>query len=518
MKSIVKYILSLFLFYSCDSLDLKPKDYYGSGNFWNTTSQLQGFINGLYYDLRSTDRSIYLLGEARGGTSVLGTSVLGTSIVNTTPIKDNNFTKDNTGVSNWNGYYARILQVNIFIDNVESGCPFLTTSERNYFLGQAYGLRAYYYFNLYKIYGGVPIVDRAEVVDGATNAQDLYKGRSTPKETLDFVKLDINKSEAHFESEVLSKNPKSLWSKAATLMLKGEIYLWSAKVSNQDQTPGGEDLQIAKNAVSQLIGKFTLLPNFKDVFDCSKKDNDEIIFALRYLEGEATNWVQDFIYPGNYFVNQVYSNKGVLMGDTLEAKNTGFYFQVFKFELFEAYDAEDMRRDATFLDFYIKDEDGNTTAKGVVLRKAMGIINSTNNRIYITDIPIYRYAEAILLMAEIENKMGNDPSPYMNEIRKRAYGDSFDSAIHGYKDQGFALNELAILKERDKEFVWEGKRWYDICRMTDASGRALVFSADVSYGTPLPVLNYETEAHKVMWPVDVTTLNNDPNLKQTPGY
>ena len=260
------------------------------------------------------------------------------------------------------------------------------------------------------------------------------------------------------------------------------------------------------------------MPCLKDVFDCSKKDNDEIIFTFRFMEGEATNWAYDFVYPGTYFVNQVYSNKGVLMGDTLEAKNTGLYFQVFKFELFEAYDAEDKRRDDTFLDFYLKDKEGNTTAKGLILRKAMGIINSSNNRIYITGIPVYRYAETLLLMAEIENKIGNDPSPYINEIRKRAYGDNYDSEIHEYKNQGFAPNELAILKERDKEFVWEGKRWYDICRMTDASGKALVFSADVSYGTSLPVLNYETEAHKVMWPVDVNTLNNDPDLKQTPGY
>lgn len=518
MKQVFKYILPLFLLCACDSLDLSPEDYYGSGNFWNNSSQVEGFMLGLHNDLRSTDRSIYLLGEARGGTSVFGTSVLGTSIVNSTPIKDNNFTKDNTGVSNWNGYYTRILQINIFIEKVEKECPFLTDIERTFFLGQAYGLRAYYYFLLYRTYGGVPIIDNAKVLNGATDAQDLYAKRSTAKETLDFIKTDINKSESNFSSTTLVNKSKSMWSKAATLMLKGEIYLWSAKVTTQDQVPSNEDIQIAKNAITSLIGNYSLQANFENVFNYSNKDNDEIIFTFRYQEGEATNWVYDFIYPSTNFVNQVYSRDGMLMGDTLETKSTGLYFHAYKYELFETYDAKDMRRDATFLDFYLKDKNGNITSKGLVLRKFMGTINSTNNRIYVSDIPIYRYAETLLLMAEIENKLGNNPASYINEIRKRAYGKNYNPDIHEYKNMGFSHNELVILKERDKEFVWEGKRWYDICRMQDADGRALVFSPDIAYGSDSPVLNYETEVHKLLWPVDVNTLNNDPLLEQTPGY
>jgi len=54
--------------------------------------------------------------------------------------------------------------------------------------------------------------------------------------------------------------------------------------------------------------------------------------------------------------------------------------------------------------------------------------------------------------------------------------------------------------------------------MKDAKdGKPLVFDAAASYkGTP--ILNYATEKYKLLWPVDVATLNADPNLKQTPGY
>ena len=80
-----------------------------------------------------------------------------------------------------------------------------------------------------------------------------------------------------------------------------------------------------------------------------------------------------------------------------------------------------------------------------------------------------------------------------------------------------ATNELAILNERDKEFVFENKRWFDIVRMQDASGKSLAFSASANYGTAVPIIN-PAEAHKLLWPVDVTVLNNDPKVKQTPGY
>ncbi|WP_085535193.1 RagB/SusD family nutrient uptake outer membrane protein [Massilibacteroides vaginae] len=518
MKQIIKYLSALFIFYACDSLDLTPEDYYGSGSFWNNSSQVEGFMLGLHNDLRSTDRSVFNLGEARGGTSVLGATALGTSIINTTPIKDNNFTKDNTGISNWNGYYSKILQVNIFIGKVENECSFLSDTEKSYFLGQAYGLRAFYYFILYRTYGGVPVIDNAAVLNGATNAQDLYTKRSTAKETLSFIKEDINKSESYFASSTLTTNPKSLWSSDATLMLKGEIYLWSAKVTTQDQIPSVDDIQIAKKAISSLINKYSLCPNFEDVFSCINKGNDEIIFTIRYLEGEATSWAWDFVYPNFNFVDQVYGRDGIIMGDTLDAKSTGYYFNAYKFELFESYDSMDMRRDATFLDFYMKDENKSITGKGLILRKFMGIINSTNNRIYVSDIPIYRYAETLLLMAEIENKLGNNPAQYINEVRKRAYGLNFNPEIHEYKDLGYSQNELAILKERDKEFVWEGKRWYDVCRMQDAEGKPLVFSTDITYGSTQPILNFDSEAHKLLWPIDVNTLNNDPLLEQTPGY
>ena len=71
MKKITSILLflSALLYVSCDALDLSPEDYYGSGNFWTKEAQVEGYMNGLHNNLRSSYTMFYVLGEARGGTS-----------------------------------------------------------------------------------------------------------------------------------------------------------------------------------------------------------------------------------------------------------------------------------------------------------------------------------------------------------------------------------------------------------------------------------------------------------------
>ena len=212
------------VFTACNRLDLLPEDYYAIGNFWNSKAQVDGFMVGLHGDMRNAYTSLFYLGEARGGTSKHGNSTVNTSLDSSSPIKDQDFTKDKTGVSNWNGYYGKLLQVNLLIQEVENGCKFLTEDERNYILGQGYGLRAFYYFMLYRTYGGVPDIKDVKVINGVTSAKELYNPRVTPAKTLSFIKEDINKSETYFGNNFSINGNRSMWSKAATLVLKAEIY------------------------------------------------------------------------------------------------------------------------------------------------------------------------------------------------------------------------------------------------------------------------------------------------------
>ncbi|MBD0285765.1 MAG: RagB/SusD family nutrient uptake outer membrane protein, partial [Flavisolibacter sp.] len=80
------------------------------------------------------------------------------------------------------------------------------------------------------------------------------------------------------------------------------------------------------------------------------------------------------------------------------------------------------------------------------------------------------------------------------------------AAVHAFPNQPIDANpKEAILQERFFEFIFEGKRWYDLRRMGDE----FVYK----YTTIQP-----NESYKLLWPVDRNTLTNNRALEQNPGY
>ncbi|WP_417187610.1 RagB/SusD family nutrient uptake outer membrane protein, partial [Bacteroides sp.] len=183
----------------------------------------------------------------------------------------------------------------------------------------------------------------------------------------------------------------------------------------------------------------------------------------------------------------------------------------YKTAFIDIYSQDDKRLDATFFQYLFE---GKT--RGACWKKLMGQ-SVSGSRFYDSDIPIFRYADVLLMLAECENGLNNpiDCAKYLNEVRQRAYGDKYED--YKYEASDFAANEWAILQERDKELVGEGSRWFDLLRLRDANGKPFVFSPKAHYGSESPILT-EAQAYMMLWPVDVQVLNGDPKLTQTPGY
>lgn len=94
---------------------------------------------------------------------------------------------------------------------------------------------------------------------------------------------------------------KTIWSKAATLMLKAEIYMWAAKVTITGHTATGTtDLKVAQAALNQIIGKFELLSDFENVFSTSNRNNKEIIFTLHLPTAKQPTGL------GNFYIRMQY--------------------------------------------------------------------------------------------------------------------------------------------------------------------------------------------------------------------
>lgn len=124
-------------------------------------------------------------------------------------------------------------------------------------------------------------------------------------------------------------------------------------------------------------------------------------------------------------------------------------------------------------------------------------------RYYTDDYPIYRYADLLLMLAEAKAIMGENPATEINLVRQRAFGANYQASVHGFPNQPIDSNiNEALLKERLYEFLVEGKRWYDLRRF------------GVEYVTKYTLAS----ASKLLWPVDLGTLTDNPALKQTPGY
>lgn len=537
LKSIIAglAVASTVLVASCDNvLDLSPIDYYGSGNFWTSESQVDGYI----YTLDSYLRNLcfthtIVFGELRGG---LYKTSSGSSDGSTHLYGDillQNFDADHTGVTSFGNYYGAIAQTNLFITRVEA-IDFLPEAKKNNYLGIAYGIRAFLFFDLYRIYGAVPLRLDVAVIDGEHDPNKLYMARNSPDEVMAQIKSDLQASLDHF-GDVTDFDPYGLgnkitWSRAATEYLAGEVYLWNAKVSVSDNNsthnaePG--DITTAKTYFENVVNNYglSLQESFSDIFDVDNKANSEVIFAIRYKEDEASHpFADDYTYMSDgrgLLISQVDIN-GNTWGDPMQLNGAGGQWYEYVNELYESFDSTDTRRDATFVPCYSREEyeKGNIVLLSTPVKKNIGYVNSGGVHVFNGDQIYFRLPGAYLALAEIANYEGNDADveKYINLVRERAYGDNFSG--HEYTAGTFAENEIAILKEKDKEFVQEGERWWDLCRMTTVKGGAvtdhLAFNSTVC---PSGAMLETSEAYKLLWPLDKTILGNDPELEQTVGY
>lgn len=514
----IALLASSITFNACDKLDLAPEDYYASESFWQTPSQVDGAMVGLHNQLRSFQFTLFTLGELRGGTLKDGTSFTGTASLNSGSIIRQDIRETSPGISSWAGFYGPIFQVNNFIYQVEKA-GYLTAADKSYYLGQAYGLRAFYYFQLYRTFGRVPLAKEPKVaISTPATAPEAYLARAaTEKETLDFIKEDVNKSVASFAGDYTNKMQKAQWNLGASQMLKADVYLWSAKVKIDGAAPATTtaDLAAARAAIEAIIPKYSLQSSFANVFNSAAtaaiKGNNEIIFAIRYGFGEAQNNFSQFIYAITDPLTGYVDDKGVAIPSTdpLKVNGGGTIIRYeYKYDLYQKYDAADTRGNVTFLNF------NKGTVHATNLRKFIGTIVD-GARTFSDDVPVYRLSEAYLMLAEIKNKQGQDPSADINTIRTRAYAGG-GGVAPVYANGSFEQNELAIFAERQKEFVAEGKIWFDLRRMQDASGNPLVFRTDLPLVGVLQ--NVTGSNHKIIWPIDIATLNSDPTLEQNPFY
>lgn len=501
MKKYISIFLILLTLTSCESvLDINAKSELTYNGFWDSEDGAQAAHIGLYGSLRSEASTLWLLGEIRsdiwGGPTFESPSNV--------DLIESNFTVSTAPFGGWAGFYANIHKLNDFIAHVPE-IEFVNESDKNHFMGEAYGLRAFYYYTLLKTWGGVPISTEPFQ---STSAEGLSKERASQQEIMTLIKADIERSLDAFGSDVSFWNGnRNYWSKAATLALKGDVYIWSGKLLDG----GDQDYTTALSALEKIpqIANVQLVANYADLWGADNENNSEFIFAIQYAENEAQNFYNSFTGRSTEIYQQ-YNQEGHTMDGFVINGASRYGPSIHTLEITD--DTLDTRRNATFIRMYSDDNNGEGYHEfnedkytASILNKFLGRTDGSE-RIFDGDLPVYRYADVLLLIAEAKNNLTQDPSTEINLIRKRAYGVNYDPNTMAYINSSPQANAEAILQERYKEFIGEGKRWWDLRR----AGESFVLD-HVDY---LDAGN----AYKIVLPITLDMIGRNPKLEQTPGY
>lgn len=524
MKKLMTYIAAGLMALTMNScLDLEPTSEITDSKYWKTEDQFNAFHTGLKAQFRNYAYDYIVWGEFRSniyaGKPFSGESATLERLYN------NNIDASNPGISDFGGVYTAINQMNLMIDKCNESSV-ISELAKNKFLGAAYGMRAYLYFQLLRSYGDVVIY--TQHTEGSTlDLNNIGKEQSPAADVMAFIKDDIKKSEDAYNGNYVFTEGRTSWSLAATKMLKGEVYLWSGK-----QMGGGTaDYQTAKQAFLDLDNAdVDLLDNYTDVFAFNKKENKEIIFAIYNGEKESALWNGSYSqvmvfnsakFGSFYFTDPDDPNFFVPIKSTDYAYHDGRPYMSINKDMFyddgdvgawRVFRNGDKRARASLRDVW-------TSAgayAGLLANKFHGTVLAGGSQTsWYDDQPIYRYADCLLGLCEAKALLGEDISEDMNWIRERAYGKAYFDAhpevqypndtdadfYNGNKFVGSDADPIeAVLKERLREFMFEGKRWYDI-RLMD---KATKYSS--------------ASATRLLWPIDENALGENSKLHQTPGY
>lgn len=494
-----------------DFTDLTPTDQNSAVTFFQTEAQLRQAVTAAYVPLRDVMTSDFLLAEMRSdNTHYERSPTRGTQFESRDNIAD--FVNDASNSYVYDVYtalYKGISRANIVIGRIASAN--IAQAARNDIEGQARFLRAWNYFKLVRYFGGVPLY-----LTEVTNADEAFLPRASADEVYNQIIADAQ--DAMNKLAAPSVFPQSgQATKGSATMLLAEVYMTQKKWAE------------AEALLQTLAGMaYQLLPDYALVFSTANKNSRESIFEVQYLMGTQGGQQSNFIYlftPRSRNLNVI---TGVTPSTGGNANNTSLGgYNTPTQDLINSYEAADKRKDASigiaegaydasgFLTISAKKSIiGYTPAAGKVGvpydKKVLNPhtdVNNTND-----NWPVYRYADALLLLAEAQNEQGKSPLTALNAVRTRA---GLTAVTAGSQ----AVLRDTIAHERRVELAFENHRWYDLVRTGKAIEVMTAFGVKqkqlYSY---LRADSYTVTQNKLIYPVPKFEIEINPQITQNPGY
>lgn len=456
---------------SCsDFLDTTPLDALSPSTTWQTEADAQKFLVGCYDGWEDGTELLYMD----------CTSDFGYNNFSWEGYKDfanGNMTEANAGANFYD--YTTIRRCNTFLQNIES-VTFSDEAVKKDMIAQVRVLRAYNYFVMNWLYGGVPLIDNYE------SAEEAKVPRDTEEEVRKFIETELDECTAD-----LNKTPSE----------RGRIARGAALALRMREALYYGDYATAKaraEAISAL-DVYELEPDYSKLFQVGGQDSKEIILAVQYIPNTKTLGVIGQMYnngdggwssivPTYNLIDTYETEKG------LTIKEDPDYDPVHPFKdrdprlaMTVCYPGADyVKADGSTSIFNTLDKTlggesninymtmaDNASKTGLTWNKYLAPITQYADIWNTNACPIvFRYAEALLTWAEAENEL-NGPSNTVYEkidsVRTRVGMPKVDRTKYNTADK---LREL-IRRERGVEFAGEGLRRADILRWKTSDGKML---------------------------------------------
>ncbi|MDO6437804.1 RagB/SusD family nutrient uptake outer membrane protein [Cyclobacterium sp. 1_MG-2023] len=565
MKNIL-ILFSLLILGGCYEMDTQPFDKVSAGSFWKTEEHALQGIMGVYADMK--DPYLFGLYNMFDNVTDIAIGYDGQGLGN---IIDGNFT-DRTSivVNRWRRGYDGIQRANTVIRNVSE--MEISEEVKSTVIGEAKFLRAYFYFYLLNLFGGVPLYD--ESVDLNKDFNQLKAPRSTEEEVRAFIIADLDDAINNLPTSYPQEHYGRATKGAATA-LRGKVYLF-----NSEWEKAIEDLEDVVYNTTNNYG-YSLHDSYPELFTPVADSSDEMIFAIQNkggvgfaygmrlafylgtrstfgscwnngmpsttladmyenLDGSPFSWEEHF--PGFDSDNSVKEsvflashNAGVFTSLPDTAKLGEIYRNrdprlmqslVVPYSWQLGWNANQPRNMQLVIATGVNENFGqirnNRGWQTYVWRKFVpeGNMNGdlTNRAHTPINFPMIRLADVILMLAEAYNETNasNKAITEINKIRERSGMPGLNSGHPSLNVSGTDEVRERIIHERAVELAGEGHRYFDLKRW----GLLAQYSDGVIEqgvtGSNLFTRGYQ-DRHQI-WPIPAQEIEINPSLSQNPGW
>lgn len=477
----------------CTDLSESPLSAITPGNFYQNEGEVIGGLAAVYAELRGTLWAYYNLSQVSTDEHIVPTR--GSDWYDNgrwLEIHRQTWAANSpSGLVDindaWNNAYSGVSRANVLLEAIED----VPLSNKETIVAEVRTLRAFYYYILMDLFGGVPIVTTTEI---------MPRERATRTEVFNFIESELNEARQALPLKWEEGMHGRITQGAADAIL-ASMYL------NAEVFTGTARWQDAVDAANRILnsGVYSLAENWRDNFVPDNHLSPEIIFVVKHAP--VADLGMNFVYRANHY-NQ---NPSGWNGFSTLA------------ETYYAFDEDDQRRqifqvglqvdpvtgqplkDRTgaplFFTPEIKDATQASETEGARIVKwpadPNGVVNGHGN-----DYAYFRLAEIYLIKAEALNELGqtDEAIQIINMLRERVFDEP--EPLAGTFTQASLRDR--ILQERLFELTAEAKRRQDLIRHGDFT---------------MPWAFKEAgEPFRVLMPIPQTQIDANPLLEQNPGY